>query len=178
MLEFQLQQNWKPSNDSGSISFRIDWFDLFTIQGLPRNLLQYHNSKASILQHSAFFMVQLTSVHDYWGEKIALILRTFVGKVMSLLFKLLSSFIIVFLPRSKSFLISWLQSLSAVILEPKKIKSFTISLSPHLFSMKWWDQMPWALFFECWVLSQLFHSPFTFIKRLIKTSSLSTIRVV
>ena len=82
----------------------------------------------------------------------------FVGKVMSLVFNILSRFLTVFIPRSKCLLISWLQSPSAVILEPKKIKPVTVPLFPHLLAMKWWDQMPWSLFFECLVLSQLFHS--------------------
>ena len=100
----------------------------------------------------------LTSVHDYWKNH-SLSIQTFVGKVMSLLLIMLSRFVTVFLPRIKQLLISWLQSPSTVILEPKKIKSVTVS--PNLFAMKWWDQVPWSLFFECWVLSQLFHSPFS-----------------
>ena len=104
----------------------------------------------------------------------------FVGKVMSLLFNMLSRFVIAFLPRNKCLLISWLQFPSVVILEPRKIKSLTISIFfPHLFAMKWWDWMPWSLVFECWVLSQLFQlSSFTFIKRLFSSSLLSAIRVV
>ena len=103
---------------------------------------------------------------------------TFVGKVMSLFFNTLSKLVITFLPRSKHLLISWLQSPSAVILEPPKIKSDTVSTVPHLFAMKWWGQMPWSSFSEYWALSQLFHSPLTFIKRLFSSSSLSAIRVV
>ena len=113
------------------------------------------------------------------GKTIALTRWTFVGKAMSLLFNMLSRLVITFLPRSKSLLISWVLSPSAVILEPKKIKSDTTSpLFPHLFAMKWWDQMPWSLFSECWVLSQLFHSTLSLSSRLFSSSSLSAIRVV
>ena len=110
-----------PSNEySGLISFRIDWFDLVAVQGTLKNLLQHHSSKTSVLWHSALFMVQLSHPYMTTGKTIALTRRTFVGKVMSLLFNMLSRFVIAFLPRSKCLLISWLQSLSAVILEPKK----------------------------------------------------------
>ena len=146
------------SEYSELISIRINWFDLLALQGTLKSLLQHHNSKASIPQPCAFFMVQLSHPYMTTGKTIALTIWTFVGKVMPLLFNTLSRFIIASLPRSKCLLISWLQSLSAVILEPKKIKSVTISIF-SLFAMKWWDQMPWSLFFECWVLSQLFHSP-------------------
>ena len=112
-----------PSNNySGLISFRIDRFDLLAIQGTLESLLQHHSSKASILWHSAFFMVQLSHPHMTTGKTIALTRQTFVGKVMSLLFIMLSRFVIAFFPRSKRLLISWLQSLSAVILEPRKNK--------------------------------------------------------
>ena len=116
-----------PSNEYlGLISFRMDWFDLLAVQGTLKSLLQHHSSKASILQHSAFLIVQLS--HPYiTGKTIALTRRTFVGKVMSLLFKVLSRFFIAFLPRSKRLLIAWLQSPSAGFLEPKKIKSVTLS---------------------------------------------------
>jgi len=112
-----------PSNEySGLISFRMDWLDLLAVQGTFKSLLQHHSSKASILQRSAFFRVQLS--HPYMTRKIiALTRQTFVGKVMSLLFNMLSRVVIGFLPTSKCLLISWLQSPSAVILEPKKIKS-------------------------------------------------------
>ena len=93
------------------------------------------------------------------GKTTALTIRTFVWKVTSLLFNMLSRLVTAFLPWSKRLLISWLQSPSAVILEPRKIKSATVSLFPHLFAMKWWDQMPWSSFLKCWVLSQLFLSP-------------------
>ncbi|CAI9153765.1 unnamed protein product [Rangifer tarandus platyrhynchus] len=126
-----------PFNDySRLISFRMDWFDLLSVQGTLSNMLQHHNSKASILQHSAFFMVQLSHLYMTTGKTIALTIWTFVSKVISLLFNMLSKFVIAFLPRSKCLLISWLQSPSAAILECKKIKSLTISFFPHLFAMK------------------------------------------
>ena len=123
-----------PSNEySGLISFRMDWFDLLAVQGTLTSLLQHHTSKASILRHSAFFMVQLSQPYMITGKIISLTRWTFVGKVMSLLFNMLSRFVIAFLPRSKCLLISWLQSPSAVILEPKKIKSVTIFIvSPSI----------------------------------------------
>ena len=110
-----------PSNEySGLISFRIGWFDLLAVQGTVNSLLQHHNLKASILQCSACFMVQLSHPYMTTGKTIALTIATFVGKVMSLLFNTLSIFVIAFLPRCKRLLISWLQSPSAVIVEPKK----------------------------------------------------------
>ena len=110
-----------PSNEySGLISFRIDWFDLLAAQGTLKSLLQHHSSKASILWLSVFFMVQLSHPHMTTGNTIYLTIQTFVSKVMSLLFNMLSRFVIAFLPRSKHLLISWLQSPSTVILEPKK----------------------------------------------------------
>ena len=119
-----------PSSEySGLISFRIDWLDLLAVQGTLKSLLQHHSSKASILRRSAFFIVQLSHPYMTMGKTIALTRRTFVGKVMSLLFNMLSRMVIAFLPRSKHLLISWLQSPSALILEPKKIKSVTVSLS-------------------------------------------------
>ena len=117
-----------PSNEySGLISFRTDWLDLLAVQGTLKSLLQHHSSKALILQPSDFFMVQLSHPYKSTGKTIALTRWTFVGKVMSLLFNMLSRLVITFLPKSKCFLISWLQSLSAVILEPRKIKSVTVS---------------------------------------------------
>ena len=111
-----------PSNEySGLISFSMDWLDLLSVQGTLRSLIQQHSSKASILQCSAFFTVQLSHTYMTTGKTIALTRRTFVGKVMSLLFNMLSRLVKTFLPRSKCLLISWLQSPSAVILEPKKI---------------------------------------------------------
>ena len=106
------------SEYSRLISFRIDWFDLLAVQGALRNLLQHHSSKASILQCSAFFMVQLSHPYMTTGKAIALTRRTFVGKVMSLFFNMLSRLIITFLPRSRCLLMSWFKSPSAVILEP------------------------------------------------------------
>ena len=121
--------NISPSNEySGLISFRMDWLDLLAVQGTLKSLLQHHSSKASILQRSAFFIVQLSHPYLTTGKTIALTRQTFVVKVMSLLFNMLSRFVIAFLPRSKRPLISWLQSPSAVILEPPKIKSLTVSI--------------------------------------------------
>src|SRR5574341_397088 len=119
-----------PSQEiPGLISFRRDWLDLLAVQGTLKSLLQHLTSKASILRCSAFFTVQLSHPYMTTGKTIALTRRTFVGKVMSLLFNMLSRLVITFLPRSKRLLISWLQSPSAVILEPKKIKSDTVSPS-------------------------------------------------
>ena len=135
VLEFQLQHG--PSNEySGLISFRMDWLDLLAVQGTLKSLLQHHSSKASIPRHSAFFIVQLSPPYLTTGKTIALIRWTFVGKVMSLLLNMLSRLAIVFLPRSKRLLISWLQSPSAEILESKKIKSATVSLFFHLFAVE------------------------------------------
>ena len=106
---------------SSLISFRIDWFDLLAVQRTLKSLLQHHNSKASVLQHSVFFMVQLSHPYKTPGKTIALTIQTFVNKMMLLLFNTLSSFVIAFLPRSSCLLISWLQSPSIVILDPKKI---------------------------------------------------------
>ena len=110
-----------PSNEyPGLISFKTDWLDLFAVQGTLKSLLQHHSSKASIFRHSAFFTVQLSHPYMTTGKTIALTRWTFAGKVMSLLFNMLSRLVITFLPRSKRLLISWLQSPSAVILEPPK----------------------------------------------------------
>ena len=113
----------------GLISFRMDWLDLLAVQGTLKSLLQHHSLKALILRHSAFFTVQLSHPYMTTGKTTALTRRTFVGKVMSLLLNMLSRLVITFLPRSKRLLISWLQSPSAVILEPRKIKSATVSPS-------------------------------------------------
>ena len=114
-------------------SFRIDWFDLIEVQGTLKSLLQHHSSKASIVQHSAFFIVQLSHPYMTTGKTIALTRWTFVAKVMSLLFNMLSRLVIAFLPRSKCLLISWLQSPSAETLEPPKIKSLAVSIvSPSI----------------------------------------------
>ena len=126
--------NKSPSNEHpGLITFRMDWLDLLAVQGTLKNLLQHHSSKAAILQHLAFFIVQLSHPYMTTGKHIALTRQTFVGKVMSLLFNMLPRLVIGFLPRSKCLFISWLQSPSAVILEPKKIKSATVStVSPSI----------------------------------------------
>ena len=129
---------------SGLISFRMEWLDLLAVQGTLKSLLQHHSSKASILRHSAFFIVQLSHPYMTTGKTIALTRGAFVGKVTSLLFNILSRVVIAFLSRSKHLLISWLQSPSAVILEPPKIKSLTASIVSPLFGMKWWDRMPWS----------------------------------
>ena len=120
-----------PFNEhSGLISFRMDWLDLFAVQGTLKGLLQHHSSKASILWCSAFFIVQLSHLHMITGKTIALTRWTFVGKVMSLLFNMLSGLAIIFLPRSKRLLISLLRSQSAVILEPQKMKSDSFHVLP------------------------------------------------
>ena len=156
-----------PSNEhSGLISFRIDWLNLLAVQGTLESLLQYHSSKASILQCSAFFTVQLSHPYMTTGKTIALTRWAFVGKVMSLLFNMLASLVIAFLPRSKCLLISWLQSPSAVILEPKKIKSVTVSIvSPSICH----EVMgPDAMILVFWMLSfkpAFLLSSFTFVKR-------------
>ena len=126
VLEFQLQH--QSSNEhSGLISFSMDWLDLLAVQGTLKSLFQHHSSKASILVCSDFFILQLSHPYMTTGKTIALTKWTFVGIVMSLIFNMLSSLVITFLPRSKRLLISWLQSSSAVILEPQKIKSDTVS---------------------------------------------------
>ena len=131
-MEFQLHIS--PFNEySTLISFRIDWFGPLAVQGTLKSLLQHHSSKASILWYSAFFIVQLSHSYMITGKTIALTRWTFVGKVVSLLFNMLSRLVISFLLRSKYLLISWLQSPSAVILEPPKIKSVTVSIvSPSI----------------------------------------------
>ena len=117
----------------GLISFRMDWLDLHAVQGTLKSLLQHHNSKASTLRCSAFFTVQLSHPYMTTGKTIALTRQTFVGKVISFILNMLSRLVITFLQRSKHLLISWLQSPSAVILEPKKVKSDTVStVSPSI----------------------------------------------
>ena len=166
-----------PSSEySGLISFRMDWLDLLAVHGTLRNLLQHHNSKASILQHSAFFMVQLSHTNVTTGKPIVLTRWTFVGKVMSLLFNKLA---IAFLPRSKHLLISWLQSLSTVILEPPQNKVYHCY---HCFpiSLPWSDGLD-SMILAFWMLSfkpSFSLSSFTFIKRLFSSSSFSVLRVV
>ena len=126
----------------------MDWFGLLAVQGTLKSLLQHHSSKASILWHSAFFIVQLSHPYMTTGKTITLTRWTFVGQVMSLLFNMMARLVIAFLPMSKHLLISWLQSPSAVVLEPKRKRktSVTVSIFPHLFAMKWWDQMEWSYF--------------------------------
>ena len=167
-----------PSNEHpGLISFRMDWLDLLAVQGTLKSLLQHHTSKASTLRRSAFFTVQLSHLYMTTGKTIALTRRTFVGKVMSLLFHMLSRLVITFLPMSKCLLISWLQSPSAVILEPKKIKSATVSTVS--LSICHEVMGPEAMFFVFWMLSfQPAFSLSSSIKRLFSFSSLSAIRVV
>ena len=143
ILEFQLQHQsfqWTP----GLISFRMDWLDLLAVQGTLNSLLQHHNSKASILRHSIFFMDPLSHPYMTTGKTIALTRRTFPGKVMSLLFNMLCRLLITFLPKSKCLFISWLKLLYAVILEPKKIKSATVcTVSPSI-CHEWWGPRPWS----------------------------------
>ena len=149
---------------SGLISFRIDWFDLLVAQGTPKTLLQYYNSKASIILHSAFFMVQLSYLYMTTRKTMTLTIWTFVGKVMSLLFNMLSRLVIAFLPRSKPLLISWVQSPSGVMLEPRKIKAVTVStLSPSACHEVMRLDAVILCSFECWVLSQFFHSPLSLL---------------
>ena len=131
VLELQLQH--QSFQYSGVISFRIDWFDVLAVQGTLKSLLQHHISKASVLQCSAFFMIQLSHPYMTTRKAIALTIQTFVSKVMSLLFNMWSRFVRAFLPRSKHLLISRLLSASAVIFESKKMKSVTLSIvSPSI----------------------------------------------
>ena len=153
--------NIRLSNDySGLISFRIEWFDLLGVQRTLKSLPQHHSSKASLLWHLAFFMVQISHPYMTTGKTIAWTRWTFVGKIMSLLFSMLSRLVIASLLRSKCFLMPFLISIITICsdFEPPKIKALFPSF-PHLFAMKWWGWMPWSSFFECWVLSQLFHTP-------------------
>ena len=130
---YEFNFNIGPSNEfSGLISFRMDLLDLLAVQGTLKSLLQHHSSKASILRCSALFTVQLSHPYMTAGKTIALTRWTFVGKVMSLLLYMLSRLVITFLPRSKHLLTSWLQLPSAVILEPRKINSDTVSVSPPI----------------------------------------------
>ena len=157
-----------PSNEHpGLISFRMDWLDLPAVQGTLKSLLQHHSSKASIFWHSAFFTVQLSHSFMTTGKTIALTRRTFVGKVMSLLFNMLSRLVITFLPRSKSLLISWLRSPSTVILEHKKIKSVTVSTFYPIY-LSWSDGTRMLSFKPTFSVSS-----FIFIRGLFISSSLS-----
>ena len=169
-----------PSNKySGLISFRMDWLDLLAVQGILKSHLQHHSSKASILLHSAFFIVQLSHRYMTTGKAIALTRWTFVGKVMSLLLNMLSRLVITFLPRSKHLLISWLQSPSAVILEPRKIKSDTVpTVSPSISHEVMGPDAMILVFWKLRLKPTFSLSSFTFIKRLFSSSSLSGIRVV
>ena len=136
-----------PSNEHPGLIFKMDWLDLLAVQGTLKSLLQHHSSKESILQRSAFFTVQLSHSYMTTGKTIALTRWIFVGDVMSLLFNMLSSLVTAILSQSKRHLISWLQSTSAVLLEPKKKKKkkyLTVSIVSHLFAMKWWDGMSWS----------------------------------
>ena len=159
-------------------SLRIDWFDLCAVQGSLKSLLQHHSSKASILWHSAFFIVQLSHPYMTTGKTIALTRWTIVGKVMSLLFNTLSRLVIAFLPRIKCLLISSLQSPSAVILKPPKIKSVIVSIvSPSICHEVMGPDVMILVFWMLSFKSTFSLSSFTFINRLF-SSSLSTIRVV
>ena len=161
-----------PANEHpGLISFRMDWLDLLTVQGTLKCLLQHHSSKALILWHSAFFIVKLSHSYMTTGKTIAWTRQTFVGKVWSLLFNMLSRLVTTFLPRSMHLLISWLHSSSTVILEPTKIKSATVStVSPSIcYEVMWQD----AMILVFWMLSfkpTFSLSSFTFIKRLFSSS--------
>ena len=157
VLEFQL---WHQSFQGiFRVDFlRIDWFDLLAIKGILKSFLQHHNSKASILWCSAFFMVQLSHLYVTTRKTVALIIWTFVGRVMSLLFNILCRFAIAFLPGSKHLLITWLQSPSAVTLEPKKMKSVTVLIVSPSISHEVMELNAWSSLSECWALSQLFNS--------------------
>ena len=186
VLHIRLPKYWSfsfsitPSNEySGLISFRMDWLDLLAVQGTLKSLLQHHSSKASVLWCSAFCIVQLSHPYMTPGKTIALTRWTFVGKVMSLLLNMLFRLVITFRPRSKRLSISWLQLPSAMILEPKKMKSVTVStVSPSICH----EVMgPDVMILVFWMLSfkrtfSLYS--FTFIKRLFSSSSLSAIRLV
>ena len=144
----------------------MDWLDLLAVQGTLTSLCKHHSSKASIPQCSAFLIVQHLHPYITTGKTIALTRCTFVDKVKSLFFfNMLSRLVIPFLPRSKCLLISWLQSPSAVVLESRNINHLLFPLLPHLFTMKWWNRMPWSKFLECWALSQLIHSPVSLSSR-------------
>ena len=173
--------NISPFNDySGLISFRIDWFDLLAVQGTLKSLLQHHSSKLSVLWCSTFFMVQLSHPYMTTGKTIALNRWTFDDKITSLLSNMLSRLVIAFRPRSKRLLILWLQSPSAVILEPPKIKSLIVSIvSPSIcHEVMGLDAMIFSVFCMMSFKSTFSLSSFTFIKRLFSSSLLSAIRVV
>ena len=168
-----------PANEySGLISYRMDWLVLLAVQGTLKSLLQHHSSKTSILWCSAFFRVQLSHPYMTTGKTIALTRWTFVGKVMSLLFNMLSRLIIAFLPRRKHFFISWLQSTFLVVLEPQN----KVSHGYHCFPiyLPWSDGTTWhdLNFLNLSFKPAFSLSSFIFIKRLFSSSSLSTLRVV
>ena len=169
--------NINPSSEySGLISFRTDWFDLLAVQRILKVFLQHHNLRASVLQDSAFLLVQLSHPYMITGKTIALTRQTFVGIVMSLLFNMLSRLVIAFLPRSKGLLISWLHSPCAVILETKKRKFVTVSnffpfISHEVLGL---DIMFWMLSFK----PPFSLSSFTLIKKLFSSSSFPTIKMV
>ena len=156
----------------------MDWLDLPAVQGTLKSspTPQFKSINSSVLS----FLYSPTLMTT--GKTIALTRWTFVGKVLSLLFKMLSRLVIIFLPRSKRLLISWLQSTSALILEPQRIKSATVSTVPpsihHEVAMKWWDWMPWSLFSECWALSQPFHSALSLSSRLYRNCSIAVTWVI
>ena len=161
-----------PSKEHPGLIFRMDWLDLLAVQGTLKSLFQHHSSKPSILRCSAFFTVQLSHPYMTTRKTLALTRWTFVGKVISLLFNMQSRLVITFLPRSKHLLISWLQSPSAVILEPQKIKSDTVSIVFPFISHE--VMGPDAMIFVFWMLSfkpTFSLSTFTFIKRLFSSSS-------
>ena len=151
-MEFQLQ------HQSFHWMFRTD---LLAVQGTLKSLLQHHSSKASIRWHSAFFIVQLSHPYMATGKTIALTRQTFVDKVMSLIFNMLSRLVITFLPRCKRLNFMAAITICSDLGAPKN----KVSDCFHMFAMKWWDRMPWSSFFECWVLSQLFHSPLSLSSR-------------
>ena len=156
----------------------MDWLDLLAVQGTLKSLLQHQSSKASILQHSSFFMVQISHPYITNGKSIALTIWSFVSKVLSLLLNTLSRFVIAFLPRSRCLLISWLKSPSAVILEPKKIKSVTVSIVSPYVCHEVMGLNAMILVFEMLSLRPAFSlSSFTFSKRLFSSSLLSAISV-
>ena len=182
-LPIRWPKYWRISTSSSTanselVSSRIDCFSLLAIQGTLKSFLQHHSSKTSIFQHSAFFMVQLSHAYMTTGKTIALTIRTFVGKVMSLLFSTLSRFVIVFLPRSKHLFILWLQSPSILILEPKKMKYDSFHIFPIYLPESDRTVCYDLHFFETWVLSQLFTLLFHPHQSLFSSSWLSAIRLV
>ena len=143
----------------------MDCLDLLAVQRTLKSLLQHHSSKASILRHSAFFVVQVSHPYMTTGKNITLTRWTFVGKVMSLFFNMMSRLVIAFLPRSKRLLISWLQSLSAVILEPKKVKSITVSIVSPSICHEVMGRDVMIFVFWLFSLSQLFHASLSLSSR-------------